>query len=155
MTTPRYAEGTNVAVEKTQTEIRTLLARHGVKHFAYAEEPSRAAIQFSLHGLPYRFEVTKPSDADVRKIYSHLYAPQVDWPARIEKEWRRRWRARLLWLKATLEFAADEGPDAVSTALLAYLVLPGGRTMGEWADKQLPDAYREGTMPPLLLGDGA
>lgn len=150
----RYAEGTNVSVDKTQNEIRALLAKHGVKHFAYAEEPTRAAIQFALHGLPYRFEVIRPTEAEVRAIYSHLYSPQVDWAKRIEGEWRRRWRARLLWLKATLEFAADEGTDAVSQALLAYLVLPGGSTMGAWADKQLPDAYREGKMPPLMLGDG-
>lgn len=50
--------------------------------------------------------------------------------------------------------AADEGADATSQALLAYLVLPGGQTMGKWADAQLPNAYRDGAMPPLMLGDG-
>jgi hypothetical protein len=146
----RYAEGTSVRVEQSQTEIRALLSKHGVKHFAYAEEPTRAAIQFSLHGLPYRFEVVKPTISDIRS----RFRTNAGWDDRIEKEWRRRWRARLLWLRATLEFAADEGPDAVSQALLAYLVLPGGTTMGQWADKQLPDAYRDGAMPPLMIGDG-
>ena len=28
---------------------------------------------------------------------------------------------------------------------------PGGATMGRWAEKQLPGAYAEGKMPPLVL----
>ena len=145
--TLRYAEGTSVSVERSQDEIRRLLAKHGVRHFAFAEMPERAAIQFSLHGLPYRFDVDRPTQQDLQG----RYRDNRDWPGRIEKEWRRRWRARLLWLKATLEFAADEGPDAVAQSLLAYLVLPGGSTMGAWAERQLPEAYRDGSMPPLML----
>lgn len=74
--------------------------------------------------------------------------------ARAEAEWRRRWRARLLWLKATLEFAAGEGPEEVAAALMAHLVLPSGDTMQRWAARELPSAYRDGAMPPLLLAGG-
>ena len=148
--TTRYAEGTSVSVERSQEEIRRLLAKHGVRHFAFAEMPERAAIQFTLHGLPYRFEVERPTIASL----AGRYRDNRDWNGRIEREWRRRWRARLLWMKATLEFAADEGPDAVQQALLAHLVLPGGTTMGAWAEKQLPGAYADGRMPPLMLTSG-
>lgn len=152
----RYAEGTRVPVEVSQAEIRTLLARHGCKHFATAEEPDRAAIQFILNGLPYRFTVERISADQVAAEYqarrrSGMRYDLDDYGAKAEAEWRRRWRARLLWLKATLEFASGEGPDEVAAALMAHLVLPGGSTMQTWAAKQLPDAFANGVMPPLQL----
>jgi len=163
----RYAEGTTVAVAVTQAEIRTLLARHGCQHFATAEEPQRAAIQFILGGLPYRFTVERAEPEELKAAYideqaakgrQHRYtierAGYMDWPAKAEGEWKRRWRARLLWLKATLEFASGEGADEVAAALMAHLVLPNGSTMQAWAAKQLPDAYRDGVMPALMLTGG-
>lgn len=155
----RYAEGTTVEVVVTQGEIRTLLARHGCQHFATAEEPERAAIQFILNGLPYRFTVERTSAAEIKAAYHARRRPGQpyelrDYAAKAEGEWKRRWRARLLWLKATLEFASGEGPDEVAAALMAHLVLPGGSTMQSWAAKQLPDAYRDGVMPPLMLSGG-
>ncbi len=165
----RYAEGTTVAVEVSQAEIRTLLARHGCQHFATAEEPGRSAIQFILDGLPYRFTVERPDPAQLRDAYiadqvanGRQYrstiesrASYMDWNAKAAGEWKRRWRARLLWLKATLEFASGEGPDEVAAALMAHLVLPTGQTMQGWAAKQLPGAFRDGVMPPLALTTGA
>jgi len=164
----RYAEGTTVSVAVSQSEIRTLLARHGCQHFATAEEPGRSAIQFILGGLPYRFTVERADPEELRKAYiddqaakgrQHRYtiesrASYMDWPAKAEAEWRRRWRARLLWLKATLEFATGEGADEIAAALMAHLVLPNGSTMQTWAAKQLPDAFANGTMPPLMLTGG-
>lgn len=164
----RYAEGTSVAVGVTQGEIRTLLARHGCQHFATAEEPGRSAIQFILGGLPYRFTVERPDAQELRREYieaqvargrQHRYtieqrATYMDWTVKAEAEWRRRWRARLLWLKATLEFATGEGGDEVAAALMAHLVLPGGQTMQGWAASQLPGAYESGHMPPLQLTGG-
>lgn len=155
----RYAEGTRVPVEVSQAEIRTLLARHGCQHFATAEEPGRAAIQFILNGLPYRFTVERTSAEVIKADYqarrkSGMRYDLDDYAGKAEAEWRRRRRARLLWLKATLEFASGEGPDEVAAALMAHLVLPGGSTMQTWAARQLPAAYRDGVMPPLQLTGG-
>lgn len=150
----RYAEGTNVAAENSQAEIRGLLAKHGVMHQAWAESPERAALQFVLFGLPYRFEVERPTEEEMRARYRAEggYSPNnVAWEARVEGEWKRRWRARLLWLKATLEFAVGEGKEEVERMLLPYLSLPGGKTMSTWAAEQLPAAFRDGAMPPLQL----
>lgn len=161
--TRRYAEGTTVEVAQTQTEIRGLLARHGVTAFGLAEGPGpdgthRSGIQFVLHGLPYRFEVERPSTESFREEYQRTRRRgqpyEVDYEGRAEREWKRRWRARLLWLKATLEFAAGEGEAEVARALLAHLVLPTGQTMDAWTAQQLPSAYADGRMPPLLLTGG-
>jgi hypothetical protein len=164
----RYAEGTTVDVEVSQAEIRQLLRRHGCEHFATADEPGRAAIQFILGGLPYRFTVERPDPAVLRADYiaeqtekGRQYpstiasrASYMDWNAKAAGEWKRRWRARLLWLKATLEFATGEGTDEVARALLAHLVLPGGETMASWTTRQLPDAFANGKMPALQLTGG-
>lgn len=151
----RYAEGTVVPVEVSQAEIRTLLARHGCQRFATAEEPGRSAIQFVLNGLPYRFTIDQPTAESEREAYQARRRSgmpyDIDYAKRTDAEWRRRWRARLLWLKATLEFAAGEGPEEVAAALMAHLVLPGGATMQTWAARELPAAFRDGSMPPLLL----
>jgi hypothetical protein len=156
----RYAEGTTVPVEQSQAEIRSLLARHGCKHFATAEEPGRSAIQFVLNGLPYRFTVEHPTAGQMEEAYVARRRPGMRWELDYQRqaaaEWRRRWRARLLWLKATLEFASGEGADEVAAALMAHLVLPGGATMQTWAARELPGAYANGKMPVLqLTGGGA
>jgi hypothetical protein len=135
--TRRYAEGTSVSAERSQDEIRSLLRKHGADRFAFAEAPEGAHIQFSLRGQQYRFTVDRPTTADAPR------GTQSTWR---DREWRRRWRARLLWLKATLEFAADEDSDQLRTALLAYLLLKDGRTVGQLVES--------GGLPLLNAGNG-
>lgn len=145
----RYAEGTSVAADRSQEEIRRLLMRAGATHLAFGEEPQRAMIQFALAGRHYRFEVRRPTLDQVKHQYRDLYAPQVNWPKKTQDEWKRRWRARVLWIKAQIEFAEVE-PDAFAEAMLAHLVLPDGRTLGGWAAPQIDSMYEHGGMPPLL-----
>jgi hypothetical protein len=45
-------------------------------------------------------------------------------------EWRRRWRANVLLLKAKLEFIAG-GETTIARELMAYRLLPDGRTLEE------------------------
>jgi hypothetical protein len=161
-----YAQGTTVPVEKTLEEIRRLLKRHGCEGFGQIEQGGRMAIQFILEGLQYRFVVDEPLEEEWKqKYYDDRYAntslsatairnrmARMDWQRELDAEVRRRWRARLLWLKATLEFAESDGRDVIRQALLSQLVLPGGQTMDDWAAKALPEAYQTGGMPPLLPG---
>lgn len=166
MATRRYASGTTVSVDTTHGEIKRLLKRYGCENFALLEKPELTAIQFVLDGLPYRFIVNNPDEQTLKDDYyqdrfdnTALSATAIrnrmermDWRKEVDAEERRRWRARLLWLKATLEFAESEGREILQQALMSQLVLPGGKTMGEWAGAQLPEAYASGEMPPLLTG---
>jgi len=148
----RYAERTRVPVDRSLSEIRRLLLNAGATHYAAGEGPESAGVQFKLHDLHYRFEVRRPTWQEIAERFG---APgRVDRDRAIESEWMRRWRARTLWVKAQIEFAEVE-PDAFAAAMLSYLVLPDGRTFGEWAAPQVEKAYSNGTMPPLLLGAGA
>ncbi|MFN8520744.1 MAG: hypothetical protein U0667_15415 [Chloroflexota bacterium] len=95
-------------------------------------------IQFELGRRQYRFGVERPTEDDVvvripthHKLYAGTMANAID------AEWRRRWRARVLWLKATLEFAVDDGE--VPTALAGFPGPPGRRT---WAGH-----HHGGTLP--------
>ena len=161
-----YAQGTTVPVEKTLEEIRRLLKRNGCEGFGQIEQGGRMAIQFILEGLQYRFVVDEPILEEWQEAYyEDRYAntslsstairnrmKKMDWQNELDAEVRRRWRARLLWLKATLEFAEADGRDIIRQALLSQLVLPGGQTMADWSAEALPQAYATGGMPPLLPG---
>lgn len=156
--TRRYAEGTTVGSEKSLAEIRGLLARAGATHFAFGEEPERGIVQFALAGRHYRFTIQKPKAKELEVEYERTRRPGmrasylIDFDGRVDAEWRRRWRARLLWLKAMLEFAEHE-PGAFAEAMMANTVLPDGRTLGSIAAPQIDAAYESGRMP-ALLGDG-
>ena len=148
----RYAEGTEVPVGRSIDQIRAILLGAGATHYAYGEGPDNAGVQFALGGLHYRFTVARPSWDDISDRYG---APgRVDQARAVDAEWRRRWRARHLWVKAQIEFAAVE-PTAFAEAMLGFAVLPDGRTLGDWAKPQLASAYERGAMPPLLLGSGS
>lgn len=136
----RYAEGTTVAAEASQAEIRLLLTKHGGTHFGLISTPDYDAIEFVLNGYRYRFTVERPADEWARKN-----AGPRQLHADVQKaEWRRRWRARLIWLKATLEFASGEDATALPLALAAFAVLPQGGTVG--------DALIGGNLPLLQAG---
>lgn len=145
MTRRRYAEGTTVSVDSSQGEIRALLRAHGATRFALAELPDRQAVEFELRGIRYRFSVDMPSRDDVE---AGRRSPGKSWEATVDRavdgEWRRRWRARLLWLKATLEFAEGETDAELVNVLGAFAVLDNGQTVGQ--------ALSSGSVP--LLGSG-
>lgn len=147
----RYAEGTSVSVDRSIEQIRRLLLGAGATHYMYGEGPEHGGIQFALKALHYRFTVRRPKWTDLEGRYRE--PGRVHRADAVENEWRRRWRARHLWVKAMLEFA-DVEPDSFADAMLANLVLPDGRTFGSWAVPQIEAAYSDGQMPPLLLGSG-
>lgn len=133
MTEPRkYAEGTTVVVEKTQDEVRSLLKKHGATHFVLADAGEGASIQFEWAGTWFRFGVDVPAEPPKKlaiQTWDRRYGPARQ--NAIDGEYRRRWRARLIWLKAVLEFGASEGGAALQDALMAYQVTRDGRTVAE------------------------
>jgi hypothetical protein len=128
----RYAEGTKVPVENSRGEITGILAKHGCTHFASATEPRGDTIQFMLGGKSFRFFIERPTADDIyardRKTSRNPNA--VDWQARADQEWRRRWRAHVLLIKAKLEFI-EGGDTTLEQEFLPYAVMKDGRTVGE------------------------
>lgn len=46
----------------------------------------------------------------------------------------------------------DAGIDTFDQAFLAHVMLPDGRTVGDWAAEALPSALEGRALPPLIDG---
>jgi hypothetical protein len=139
VTVRRYAEGTRVTVDSSRGEITGILAKHGVQRMGWMGSPEGDELMFELDGGSYRFRIVKPSITDIRRLYPNAY----DEGAKLEGEWRRRWRANVLLLKAKLEFI-EAGDTTLERELLPYRVLKDGRT--------LEDVIATGGLPMLAAG---
>jgi len=157
----RYAEGTDVPVERSKAEIESLLRKHGATGFVsgWDDELGEQRIMCRIDGRMLRFTVTKPTPEDFVPepgpgVPYDLSKRRRTGEKRAEQEHRRRWRAQLLVIKAKLEMIAA-GEGSIDTEFLANVMLPSGETFGEWAAPQLEAAYEDGGMPPLLPSGGA
>lgn len=140
----RYAQGTTVTVERSRGEITGILASHGVERMAWATEPAGDQLRFELAGHQYLFRIPRPTWAELSGRYVNTRTPDQQRTA-IDAEWRRRWRANVLLLKAKLEFADGE-TSTVMRELMPYALLRDGRTLEE--------AITAGDATVPLLGTG-
>ena len=144
-----YAAGTTVSPEKSQLEIQSTLRRYGADTFAVGSNPTRAVVGFTCEGRQVRFELAIPGP-DEFPVDSRGYArTATQKQTAAEAETRRRWRALALAIKAKLEVVAT-GIATFEDEFAANIVLPDGRTVGEWLGPQIEQAYASGTMPELL-----
>lgn len=144
----RYAEGTKVPVESSRGEITGILAKHGVQRMGWQTGPQGDELLFELSGHNYRFQIAKPTLDEVRlmhkadgKDWSRVYDPQ----AKVDAEWRRRWRANVLLIKAKLEFASG-GDTTIEREFMPYMLVGGRQTLAEFIESDKGVA---------LLGAGA
>src|SRR5262245_41391127 len=127
----RYAEGTTVSVDSSRGQITGILTAHGVKRQAWASDEEKGdTLHFELAGYQFRFFIEKPTaqslyDQWMRDGHSTKWLPNDN---QVAAEWRRRWRANVLLLKAKLEFAEGEA-STVLRELLPYAVLKDGRVL--------------------------
>ena len=142
---PRFAEGTKVSVESSRGEITGILAKHGCQRMAWGTEPEGDTLQFELGGQNFRFRIGRPTPEEVRQRDGerYVYPHNVDWTAKATDEWRRRWRAHVLLIKAKLEFI-EGGDTTLEREFMPYLVLGDGRTLN--------DAINAGDLPMLTAG---
>jgi hypothetical protein len=153
-----YAKGTSVSVAKTRAEIESMLTRYGASSFASGWDGPTAVIMFEAKGRRIRFSLPLPDPNDM----AFTRDPRHTWKERskaaaqgaYEAECRQRWRALALVIKAKLE-AVESGIALFEDEFLANIVVPGGKTFGEWARPELARAYETGVGMPPLLGAGA
>ncbi len=147
----RYAENTNVSVEKSKAEIERTLQRYGADQFVSGWDQTRALIGFTMEGKQVKFVLPMPSRYDDEFMYTETGRARSE--AQAFKAWeqgcRQRWRALSIVIKAKLE-AVESGITIFEEEFLAHLVLPNGQTAGENMIPQIAKAYETGEMPKLL-----
>lgn len=147
-----YAEKTSVLVSRTKAEIEELVHRHGADQFVSGYKGDVAVIGFSMVGRQIRFLLPLP-DKQAREYWytpgRGLRRDAESAASAWEQACRSRWRALYLIIKAKLE-AVDAGISTVEREFLYDIVLPDGRTAGEWMTPQIEAAYQTGQMPAML-----
>lgn len=152
----RYAAGTEVSTDRSRAEIESTLRRYGADQFVSGWDNSRAMLGFRVNARHVRFELPMPDrdDDEFRLTPSRAYARSEKQQTEVfEQEVRRRWRALALAVKAKLE-AVDTGIATFDDEFLAYIVLPGGSTVGQALGDGLETAIASGKLPPLLPAGG-
>ncbi len=147
-----YASDTSVPVERSRAEIEQVLVRYGADQFISGWDADMALIQFRAKGRHLKFMLPLPKREEFRVHLVRGYKrPRT--PRQIENAWqqemRRRWRCLLLVLKAKLEAVAT-GITTFDEEFLAHIVLPDGRTVGNFMLPQVEEVYATGKMPALL-----
>lgn len=149
--TGRYAEGTEVTVERSRAEIESTCRRYGAEGFVSGYDRTAGMVMFAFGGRRVRFTVPLPvaaefgTDGAGRKRTADAQRSAAD------KEERRRWRALNLAIKAKLE-VVETGIASFEEEFLAHIVLPDGSTFGDHAQKAVAAAYGTGELPALLPG---
>lgn len=149
---PTYAKTTTVSTAKSKTEIERTLLRFGATGFAHGWKEQRASVEFELNDRRVRFLLPLPSREEESLKFSYNGKHERS-KAEVEIAWeqacRQRWRALNLAILAKLE-AVESGITTFEEEFLAHLVLPNGKTVGQWAVPAVGKALADGKMPPLL-----
>lgn len=149
-----YASGTSVSAERTKAEIEQTLRRYGATQFASGWDSTngRAYVGFHVAERAMKFILTLPdsNDPECRLTPKGKRRSDADTQRHWEQAVKQKWRALLLVIKAKLE-SVEGGIETIEQAFLPQIVLPGGRTVGDWAQDAISEAYRTGNIPQLLL----
>lgn len=147
-----YAEKTSVSVARSKAEIEELIMKYGAEQFVSGVKENMAVIGFSMNGRQIRFILPLPDKQD-REFWFTPGRGQKRTEDAAYKEWeqacRSRWRSLYLIVKAKLE-AVEAGISTVEREFFYDIVLPDGRTAGEWMAPQIETAYQTGQMPQML-----
>lgn len=154
----KFAENTSVSSSQSRAEIERTLVKYGAGGFMYGWQESKALVGFTMNGKQIKFVLMLPdkNDREFTHTPSRGQRRTVEQQeAAYEQAVRQRWRALALVIKAKLE-AVEAGITIFEDEFLAHIVLPDGRTAGEYMVPQIEQAYATGRMPPMLpqLMDG-
>ncbi len=135
--------------EISRLEIERTLVKYGADNFAYATAAGKAMIGFSMQGRQVKFILPLPKKEEFRLTPTGRDRTEKSQYDAWEQACRQRWRALLLVIKAKLE-ATECGISTFESEFMANIVLPDGRTAGDFMLPQIAAAYDSGTMPAML-----
>lgn len=151
----KFATNTTVSVEKSISEIKSILRRYDADGFGTVERKDHAAVMFEIKGLTIQIVVPMP-DQNSRE-YSHSQAGRertADAALKAyEQAIKQRWRALVLAIKAKLE-AVETDISTIEKEFLPFIVMPDGRSVSDHIMPAIEKAKIEGRMPKQLLISG-
>ena len=149
----RYANKTSVPEEKSRMDLERLLVRYGADQLIYGWKDGEAVVQFMFDSIPVKIRVPLPSKDDPEFTTTATGREKGDNAALKAWEQSKRtvWRAMLLIIQAKFE-AILMGAATFESEFLAYMMLPGGSTIGERVIPQLSMALAQGSLPMLTDG---
>lgn len=155
MTARRYAEGTDVPIERSRVELETLLRNHGAWQITigWDYDAQRGAVVFRLRDRFVRLTVQVPPRTAFAKDDKGKPRTAEQVTRLVHAEERRKWRAMLLLCKAKLETISG-GDSTFEREFLADILLGDGSTVGDIAPAQIAEAYASGAPTMRLLGSG-
>jgi len=145
-----YARDTTVSVDRSIAEITDTLRRYGADAFSHGWDAQQAYIAFRYKGKLVRFMVRMPDSRLFAKTPTGKARQRAAAQTAQEQEYRRRWRALALAIKAMLEMVESE-ITTFDEAFMAHLILPNNQTAGQYLLPQIDQAYETGSMPRGLL----
>jgi len=148
----RFAQNTDVSVEKSRAEIERLIIRYGATSTAFMNAPGRALIMFEANERRIVFELPLPDITDKKFSRTPGGRQQLSGERRIkvwEQACRQRWRALALVIKAKLE-AVESGITTFEDEFLAHIIMPDGMSVGNHIKPTIAAWYAGGQMRPLL-----
>ncbi len=149
-----FAAGTSVTVEKTKAEIEKMLGRYGCNQFgsgwANVDGQHFGHVSFRHGETNIMLGLPMPHPSEFRTSPKGRRRTVAAAEDAYDAEKRRRWRALLLVIKAKLE-AVETGISTLEKEFLADVVLPNGRTLGEWAVPMIGDIQSGRLMLPAAV----
>lgn len=147
-----YASETTVPVDRSRSEIVSLLEKFGADEIQLTTSATRARVGFMVEGLVVQVEIPLPEVAEFTQTEGERPRRRTDKQAEAARDQavRSRWRTALLIIRAKLE-AVSVGFSTIEREFLADVVyLPSGRTVGQEVVPQLRAISGSGHLPRLL-----
>lgn len=145
----KYAEGTEVNVDRTRSEIERTLKRFGATGFLYGWNKEAHVLGFTHAGRQIKYVLPMPEKSEFRLTATGIRRGESSIESAYEQAIKERWRALALLVKAKLA-GVEAGISTFEEEFLSNTVVPGGATVGQWLIPQLEDAYQQNRVPPLL-----
>lgn len=145
----RFAEKTQVASDRSRAEIERTLRRYGASGFMYGWHKTSAMVAFEMEERRVKFVLPMPDRNEFASTDTGRRRKANQIEIAFEQAVRQRWRALALVIKAKLE-AVETGITQFDEEFMAHIVLPNGKTVGEWMRPQIAQSYARGKMPPML-----
>lgn len=123
----RYAETTEVPVNRSKAQIEDMLRSHGAEGYHTGWDAGRDILEFLWKGKQIRFVLPRPD----RKTFSNGRRNETAVTRAMEQADRQRWRALYLVIRAKIE-AVEANLAVFEEEFLAFVVVPGrNQTIGE------------------------